>query len=241
MSCVLRAKGTNFAVDEFLSKSTLKPVVVFRRGQSQYPNSAPHRIPNASGFHAVASEADFSQLQVQIGDAVQFLEQNHAELARLVALPEVERVSLDFGIEERDVAAQSECFAFHPISYGLREISVSGLSSPCIHTKSPNPSRQYPKSREVALPYKWFQPWLNPLAWPECHFDERTIATQIPRLGPVDTTKACPPQKPTLRRAPDVSSRDHTREAKREGQPTRQMRTISRRTEDAVVEGRHSR
>jgi hypothetical protein len=110
MSCVLRAKGTNFAVDEFLSKSTLKPVVVFRRGQSQYPNSAPHRIPNASGFHAVASEADFSQLQVQIGDAVQFLEQNHAELARLIALPEVERVSLDFGIEERDVAAQSECF-----------------------------------------------------------------------------------------------------------------------------------
>jgi hypothetical protein len=61
-------------------------------------------------FHAVASEADFSQLQVQIGDAVHFLEQNHAELARLVAFPGVERVSVDFGIEERVVAAQSECF-----------------------------------------------------------------------------------------------------------------------------------
>ena len=110
MSCVLRVRGTNFAVDEFLSTSTLKPVVVVRRGQSQYPNSAPSRIPDASGFHAVASEADFSQLQVQVEDAVRFLEQNHTELARLVAFPEVERVSLDFGIEERDVAAQSECF-----------------------------------------------------------------------------------------------------------------------------------
>jgi hypothetical protein len=110
MSCVLRVRGTNFAVDEFLSKSTLKPVVVVRRGQSQYPNSAPSRIPSASGFHALASEADFSQLQVQVEDAVRFLEQNHTELARLVAFPEVEMVSLDFGIEERDVAAQSERF-----------------------------------------------------------------------------------------------------------------------------------
>ena len=111
MSCVLRARGTNFAVDEFLSTSTLKPIVVARRGQPLYPNSPPgSTIPNASGFHAVASEADFSQLQVQVGDAVRFLEQNHTELARLVAFPEVERVSLDFGIEERDVAAQSECF-----------------------------------------------------------------------------------------------------------------------------------
>ena len=111
MSCVLRARGTNFAVDEFLLRSTLKPIVVVRRGQSQYPNSPPGRpVPSASGFHAVASEADFSQLQGQIGDAVYFLEQNQAELARLVAFPGVEKVSLDFGIEERDVAAQSDCF-----------------------------------------------------------------------------------------------------------------------------------
>ena len=43
-------------------------------------------------------------------DAVQFVEQNQAELARLVGFPGVENVSVDFGIEERDVAAQSERF-----------------------------------------------------------------------------------------------------------------------------------
>jgi hypothetical protein len=58
----------------------------------------------------VASEADFSNVQVQIADAIHFLEQNQAELARLVGFPGVENLSLDFGIEERDVAAQSERF-----------------------------------------------------------------------------------------------------------------------------------
>jgi hypothetical protein len=111
MSCILRARGTNFAVDEFLSTSRLKPNVVARRGQPLHPNFPPGSpIPNASGFHAVASEADFSRLQVQIAEAVHFLEQNQAELQRLVAFPDVERVSLDFGIEERDIAGQRERF-----------------------------------------------------------------------------------------------------------------------------------
>ena len=47
---------------------------------------------------------------MQVADAVRFVEQNQAELARLVAFPGVEKVSLDFGIEERDMAAQSERF-----------------------------------------------------------------------------------------------------------------------------------
>ena len=109
MSCVLRARGANFAVDEFLSTSTLKPIVVARRGQPLYPKSR-SRIPDASGFYAVASEADFSKLQVQIEEAVQFLEHNRGELRRLVAFPGVDRVSLDFGIEERDIPAQKERF-----------------------------------------------------------------------------------------------------------------------------------
>jgi hypothetical protein len=64
----------------------------------------------ASGFHADVSAADFSKPQSQIADAVQFVEQNRNELARLVGFPGVEYVSVDFGIEERDVAAQREQF-----------------------------------------------------------------------------------------------------------------------------------
>lgn len=109
--CVLRATGISFAVDEFLAASTLTPIAVFRRGQPQWAQAPPgSRIPNESGFNAIASEADFSNLQGQVADAVRFVEQNQHELTRLVAFPGVERVSLDFVIEERDVAAQSECF-----------------------------------------------------------------------------------------------------------------------------------
>ena len=64
-----------------------------------------------SGFHADISAADFSNLQGQIADGLQFVEQNHDELVRLVNFPGVECVSVDFGIEERDVPAQSERFA----------------------------------------------------------------------------------------------------------------------------------
>jgi hypothetical protein len=111
MSCVVRARGANFAVDEFLAASTLKPNAIFRRGQPQWPESSvPSPIPNESGFFASASDADFSDVQGQIVDATNFLERNHDELARLVVFLGVERVCLDFGIAERDVAVQHERF-----------------------------------------------------------------------------------------------------------------------------------
>ena len=111
MSCVLRARGIDFAVDEFLAESSLKPIAIFRKGQPQWPkvNSAGPKL-RASGFHASVSEADFSDIKTQIDDALDFLQQNQTELSRLIALPGIERVWLDFGIEERDVAAQHESF-----------------------------------------------------------------------------------------------------------------------------------
>ena len=107
MPCVLRARGPNFAVDEFLAESSLQPITVFHRGQRQSSESRP---VIASGFHSDVSGADFSNLQSQIADAVEFIEKNQGELERLVGFPGVENVSVDFGIEERDVAAQSERF-----------------------------------------------------------------------------------------------------------------------------------
>jgi len=111
MSCVLRVRGVEFAVDTFLSNSTLKPVAVFRKGHPQYPEVKPEGPKlDASGLHIVVSEADFSMLQAQIADAVEFLERNRTELSHLKAFPGIDKISLDFGIEEREVAAQSERF-----------------------------------------------------------------------------------------------------------------------------------
>lgn len=109
MPCVLRVRGATFAVDEFLAKSSLQPITVFHRGEKQ-SGFEKARPVNFSGFHADVSAADFSNLQGQISDAVQFVEQNRNELARLAGFPGVEHLSIDFGIEERDIAAQSERF-----------------------------------------------------------------------------------------------------------------------------------
>lgn len=111
MSCVLRVRGADFAVDRFLAESPLKPVAVFRKGQPQWPTANPGGPKlNGSGFHVVTSEAEFSMLPAQVTDAIRFLQRNRSELSRLNAFPGVERISLDFGIEERDIAAQSESF-----------------------------------------------------------------------------------------------------------------------------------
>jgi len=111
MSCVLRVGGTDFAVDEFLAGSSLKPIAVFRKGQSQLPEAIPHgRKISESGMHISASEADFSDVGAQISDAIAFLERNNAALRQLVAFPGIEMMALDFGIEERDVPAQTERF-----------------------------------------------------------------------------------------------------------------------------------
>lgn len=86
----------------------------------------------ASGFHADVSAADFSNLAGQIADAVQFVERNRNELARLIGFPGVENVSIDFGIEERDVAAQSERFPPNLLSaLGNLGISLEFTLYPC--------------------------------------------------------------------------------------------------------------
>lgn len=113
MPCVLRASGSNFAVDDFLASSSLQPLTVFHRGEKQSPRS---RSMTASGFYADVSAADFSDLQGQIGDAIQFCELNRNELVRLVGFPGVENVSADFGIQERDVPAQCERFPANLLS-----------------------------------------------------------------------------------------------------------------------------
>jgi hypothetical protein len=39
MSCILRARGVSFAVDEFLAGSALEPMATFRRGEPRSPAS----------------------------------------------------------------------------------------------------------------------------------------------------------------------------------------------------------
>lgn len=111
MSCVLRASGANFDVDSFLKDSTLRPLIVYHRGSVRFPSSnRTQRLEEESGMNVEVSAKEFSDLPGQIRNAIQFLLDNTYELDRLVGFPELQRIVLDFPVENRDVPVQSDTF-----------------------------------------------------------------------------------------------------------------------------------
>lgn len=110
MSCVLRAYGSEFDVDDYLSQVELTELlfIVRRRGLRRYERQ---KDPDTtSGFNLIVSEAEFTELGQQQADARAFLRKYERELRLLAAFPGVEDIVLDFGIEDRDVAAQADYF-----------------------------------------------------------------------------------------------------------------------------------
>lgn len=110
MSCVLRASGTYFDVDEFLKTSTLDVLTAFRRGAGQFPNSSVTRKSEYSGMSVSVSTREISDLSGQIEDAIAFLSENDQELRRLLEFPGLERMDLDFPVEDRDIVYQRDTF-----------------------------------------------------------------------------------------------------------------------------------
>jgi hypothetical protein len=110
---MLRASGAKFDVDLFLKDCSLEPIRVWRKGERKAPNSESNqkKITESSVSFEV-SDADFSELTIQFGDAQLWLAQNRDEVARLVQFPGVDGVSIDFGAEIRPPGWSS--FMFPP-------------------------------------------------------------------------------------------------------------------------------
>jgi len=114
MSCVLRARGANFDVDLFLKGFLLEPSIVYHRGKPRFPNSScPDEV---SGMNVSVSTCEFSDLTGQVDDAIRFVSNNDQELQRLRDFPGLEEMELDFPVEERDVAVQSDAFPAQMLS-----------------------------------------------------------------------------------------------------------------------------
>ena len=100
MTCILRAGGTDFDVDDFIAKSSLLADSLWRKGEKRFPRSeSSEEVNNSSGIRIVASEADFSALPQQIEDVIVFLRQSHEPIRALASFPGVEGAVLDFGAE----------------------------------------------------------------------------------------------------------------------------------------------
>ncbi len=135
MSCVLRASGRNFDVDEFLKTSSLDALAAFHRGETQLPSSSVTRKSEVSGMHVSVSTREFSDLTGQIADAIEFLSKNGRELKRLRDFPGLERMDLDFPIEDRDVVYQRDGFPPQLLSL------LGGLRIGLVVSRYPVPSR----------------------------------------------------------------------------------------------------
>jgi hypothetical protein len=105
VSCVLRAIGTDFDVDDFLKDSTLADAVVFHRGEER-PAGAKGA---ASGFNLEIGERR-ADLALLVQAARRFLRQHEDELRRLGSFDGVEEVCLDFTIRRRAGTARSDVF-----------------------------------------------------------------------------------------------------------------------------------
>ena len=99
MSCILRASGSNFDVDCFLSQNLFKIDSLWRKGDKKFPQLASSKINQTSGIRILVSDADFSQLKTQIEDATVFLSKNLESIKNLVCYSGIEHVVLDFGAE----------------------------------------------------------------------------------------------------------------------------------------------
>lgn len=100
MTCILRAGGTNFDVDDFIAKSSLVVESFWRKGEEKFAHSkSSEKINEASGIRIVASRADFSELSRQFEDVIIFLRQNQEPVRELASFSGVEGAVLDFGAE----------------------------------------------------------------------------------------------------------------------------------------------
>ena len=111
MSCVLRISGEVFDVDDFLKSSPLKALIVVHRGDARGQGASAVGVRHErSGMNISVITREFSDLSGQIEDAIQFLSDNTQELQRLRDFPGVEKIELDFPIEDRAVVFQSDVF-----------------------------------------------------------------------------------------------------------------------------------
>jgi len=100
MSCVLRASGVDFDVAAFLESSEFKPITVFKKGEPRFPSSQPTGPTlERSIINFEVSDAEFSELSLQIKDTLAFVQRNQKFISELKAFPGVEEVTIDLAAE----------------------------------------------------------------------------------------------------------------------------------------------
>jgi hypothetical protein len=151
--CVLNATGPEFDVDAFMKDSTWGQLAsVFHRGEATGLRTRP--IQERSGLGVRISDSDKDGLEPQIREAMEFLEQEHAEIQRLAAFPGLETLEFRIGLFWwRDTLSQ-----FHtlPHDFLLRAGELGVAVTLCVYGASEDGPEAEPgasgNSRPAAQP-----------------------------------------------------------------------------------------
>ncbi|MBU2706798.1 hypothetical protein KCM76_12465 [Zooshikella marina] len=102
MSCILRISGENFDVDLCVEGKDVEFSNIYRKGDPRYPASKPNGPKlEHSGLSVEVSSADFSDMNQQLEDAIDFLNKSSGLIRELVEFKGVEYALLDFGVETK--------------------------------------------------------------------------------------------------------------------------------------------
>ncbi len=99
MSCMLRIGGETLDIDALLSQSALDFYNVWRKGE---PRNGGSKVHARSGATMVVSNAEFEEFDLQVKDAIAFLELHGTALAKVASLPGADHVGLDFAVSIRE-------------------------------------------------------------------------------------------------------------------------------------------
>jgi hypothetical protein len=110
MGCVLRVWGDEFNVDDLLSRVSIQPGNVQRKGTPRFgPQS---KVAEETGFYVVTSEASEYNFPAQVHDTIAYLRAHGNELATIMSYPGVSGVALEFSVASRlghnDIVAQHD-------------------------------------------------------------------------------------------------------------------------------------
>ena len=103
MSCFLRALGKDFDAEKFVTQTSLPVDDSWRKGDLRFPKSKWNKetLP-VSGVKIVVSDANFSELNKQIKESINFLRTHFDAIKVLTSIPEVEEATINFGAEIKD-------------------------------------------------------------------------------------------------------------------------------------------
>lgn len=104
----LRISGRNVDVDPLLAILPFDVAAVHRKGDRNILSSRPPL--DGSTINIGVSNAEMANLNAQISDAEAFLHRYKEALNQIGAFPGVERLVLDFAIEDRNGFSQSDRF-----------------------------------------------------------------------------------------------------------------------------------